>query len=80
MKMKIKVKRRDIWFGKKYSARGCPIARAIYRETGQSAYVAGGNVQFTGRFIPLPLEAKIFIHDFDGGRAVKPFSFELELP
>ena len=66
----------------------CPIRRAITRVAGRQAYVSRGwgflhekGVSFTtrgGEFV-LPTAARAFLRDFNTGKAVKPFTFDLRL-
>lgn len=85
----IKVKQTDIDDGTQRSSCRCPIARAINRAFGL-AYVDEhidvlqyGKVYYTGSRqdirdeFRLPPIAKQFITDFDAGRTVNPFNFEL---
>ena len=58
----------------------CPLRRAISRVVGRQAYVSRGwgHLQDNGEFV-LPTAARAFLRDFDTGKAVKPFTFDLRL-
>ncbi len=91
--MKIEVTRDDIENGRRSSPTGCPIARALLRQTGRQYNVEQDIVVNVINedllCYNLPLEASKFIEAFDvlgfnhtwfGFGKVQPFSFELALP
>ena len=60
----------------------CPVALAI-----RDAFPKAGNIAVTGLYIhmglrehELPAEVQHFTWDFDAGRPVEPFTFELDYP
>jgi hypothetical protein len=54
----------------------CPIARAIQRTTGLSAYVEDV-VWVNGQMAKCPDIVLVWVHCFDSGELMKPFSFNL---
>lgn len=62
----------DIRRGVRGDERACPIAHAWNRATngGLSLYLPFDN---------LPAVAQTFLRDFDAGRPVEPFTFEMEV-
>ena len=92
MKITVSVTQEDIERGREggFIAQNCPIARALRRARFPDATVG---LQFLGdfpdyvvhfqkggRFRSLPESAQQFAFEFDIGRSVEPFSFELEVP
>lgn len=80
--MKVNVRRWDIWFGEQKSADDCPIARAVKRATGRHDVCVKPNCIYffrANKYVTIPYEVTDFIYNFDWGRNVKPFSFELKL-
>jgi hypothetical protein len=87
MKIKVEVTEKDIKRGKPVSCSGCPIALAFRRATKTTSSskrmkyvdVSGGYVGFVYKnddyWVDLPRRAQNFIHKFDLGKSVKPFSF-----
>jgi hypothetical protein len=80
--MKITVTQEDIDEGIIKDCIRCPIARAIGRAFGEKASVAQTDYYVSGRWNSLkpkklPNVATEFIYDFDAGRPVHPFTFEL---
>jgi hypothetical protein len=84
--MKIKVTLKDIEEGFRGSCYDCPVALAFKREVKPTTQI-GLNVG-TERILhrevhewdtyTLPKKAQTFIKRFDGGKPVKPFTFEIE--
>ena len=84
--MKIKVTQKDIEEGYRGSCYDCPIAHAVKREVKPTSHT-GLNIGAT-RILhrngcswdtyTLPKKAQTFIKRFDGGKPVKPFTFEIE--
>lgn len=88
--MKITVTQRDILRGQRNRPDRCPIALAIKRRplvrllasrvdvSGLTAWIGWPSTWWSGlRPYPLPLKATCFVVDFDAGRIVQPFSFEI---
>ena len=81
MKKKINVTKRDIQLGEKDNALDCPVALAVKRHLPSRCLQVGSEtVTFDCGSIFLPESAREFIHRFDTGKRVKPFSFTLEIP
>lgn len=78
MKIRIDVTDEDIRLGKRFSETSCPIARAARRAGIKDPLVVMG-IYSDGKHYCLPLAAQDFVHDFDHGNPVDPFSFEIEL-
>ena len=77
--MKIKVTQDDIDNGERHRCYRCPIAHAMCRTLGASIAVTQEKYyreEDDGKY--LPTEAQRFILDFDAGRPVAPFEFEVE--
>lgn len=65
-------------------AGGCPITRAIHRETGNDAYIIDGNYyccipSIYGCRQKLPPVAIAFLERFACGEPVQPFCFNLAI-
>jgi hypothetical protein len=84
--MKIKVTLKDIEEGYRGSCYDCPIALAFKREVKPTSPI-GLDVgaerilhreACTWNAYTLPKKAQTFIKRFDGGKPVKPFTFEIE--
>lgn len=93
MKTKVEVKPHHIAEAKagcgQRNPYSCPIARALKEQqilfhgvTQEGIDFINPNMVdgFNDGFATLPIEAVTFIQDFDEGRKVKPFSFEVEIP
>lgn len=84
--MLIEVTAEDIRDGIRNSCRLCPVARAIQRATGLDlVWVSSSFVEFRHQDQPLkvldlPSEAAKWIRDYDLGRGMQPFSFDLPIP
>ncbi len=82
--MKIRVTSEHIRRGEQHSLSACPIALAVREHDGFADAEVGSFFVYKGRsflFPPsftTPSKAAKFIQDFDAGRAVEPFEFELE--
>ena len=80
-KVTVKVKRRDIWFGKRADRYSCPISRAVQRTLKRDAVAVSRKDVRVGIFYPetytLPPEASEFVAQFDDYGDVKPFTFEM---
>lgn len=85
--MIINVTQEDIENGIRHSCFSCPIALAVKRETGCNCSVESANFHLKARIFMMGSyeayfpgkEAEDFINNFDGGKPVKPFSFELDV-
>lgn len=76
--MLIKVIQSDIDNGFKCECRGCPIYYALIRTGFEDPIVTNEYItEFHYSYI-LPKVAQKFIDDFDAGRKVKPFEFEID--
>lgn len=81
--MRVQVSSLNIDMGNKNNCYSCPIALALkplfptFAEVGTT--VAWFIEQNEYRKVALPEEVRSFISDFDAGKPVKPFSFELEV-
>lgn len=84
--MKITITQRNILRGRPRKARKCPIALAVHSLPfvwcfALDVLVSNGSLVILwlwgSRVYPLPLKASCFIADFDGGRIVQPFAFEI---
>lgn len=76
--MKITVTQKDIAKGKRYDCGYCPTALAIQRASkNEDVAVMGMRCEIDGELFDLPEKAILFIHNFDLGKPVKPFSFEI---
>lgn len=87
MRLHVNVTQRDIDSGKRYVSHACPIARAIGRHNAISAVAVDVNTltvytprDYAEHLITLPSVAFYFRHDFDNGRPVAPFAFDLVIP
>jgi hypothetical protein len=71
----------DIARGCQTSANNCPIARAVRRALRCSGKWISVNWKLSvgkkARIYLLPKSTQTFIDAFDGGKAVKPFSFKI---
>lgn len=87
-KVKVTVTAEDITQGTRFDVYTCPIALAFKRAFPKvhSSYVgidaafveATENTKENANHYPLSTEAIDFVYDFDHGKDVKPFSFEIE--
>lgn len=86
MKYLIQVSSSDIQEGIRDNCLHCPVAIALNRIVPKSGVLGGrgcmvgtNRVTFRGSRYPLPKIAINAITDFDNGRLVAPFSFEIEI-
>ena len=78
--MFVQVTQADIDRGKRCDGKGCAVALALTRKTGQQWSVYGMRAENdAGQIYVLPSEAGQFIQDFDHGCPVLPFHFETYL-
>ena len=85
--MRIEVTQDDIDAGRPNNNLSCPLALAISRAADKPASVGqcsgrtfqAGNVHATDRRFWLPAMATLFVREFDAGKQVSPFDFELDL-
>jgi hypothetical protein len=83
----INVTREHINNGVRGSGKMCALALSIQEQTDMKEAWVGPfsgvwpslGAYTGGRGIPLPVEARKFICDFDDGKPVQPFSFELDV-
>lgn len=79
--MKIQVTAEDIANGRRSDCHNCPVSLAWNRVMGGDYKVGlGVIVQNSCILFWLPKIAQKFIFDFDAGRPVEPFEFEVNLP
>lgn len=81
MKVTISVTQKDIDQGKQALCFFCPVALATQRTTDiENCTVGLEKIMISGhRSVPLPLEVRQWIWDYDYARKVEPFSFVIEL-
>ena len=60
--------------GEPTSMAQCPIGLAC------DGYVAKGYLMVSGKTYKLPASARRFVREFDAGKTVEPFTFELDRP
>lgn len=77
--MTIEVTQEDIDRGRRGSCFECPVARAASRAVGAEVSTDRYLFYLPTAKIKTPTEVAKFIHAFDGGEPVAPFSFELPL-
>lgn len=78
--MRIEVTQEDIDRGVRDQPCACALALATTRATGRNAAVGTTSIFFDLESgISLPLLARNFVRDFDAGRSVRPFSFDLPI-
>ena len=76
----IKVTREDISKGMPLESDACPISLAIKRTMKvKRVDVSAYEITVGSTKMSIPRSAKRFMLDFDDGRPVKPFSFQLSL-
>lgn len=84
----IEVTRAHIRHGKRGECRNCPIALAVdshlnrdhYCEVHHDLSILNKHYLFSRVSMPLPASALNFAMDFDYGRPVEPFSFDIDIP
>jgi len=80
--MKVSITSFDIAQGKKSSARFCPVASALSRAFERDIWVGWAFCyshpdSLPKMILPLPQEAQDFVINFDQGKNVEPFDFEI---
>lgn len=82
--MRVEVTQEDIGKGVARAPNNCPIALALKRAGWARASVSASAIGFKARgaekfywTYAVPENAKSFLFDFDAGRPVSPFSFDL---
>lgn len=76
--MIIRVTKEDIINGESGSCDNCPIARAIIRTFNiDDVAVDATYIDIEDRVYRTPVVAAEFIYNFDDGKTVEPFDFEL---
>lgn len=80
-KMIIDVTQTDIDSGTRRSIASCPLARALTRAFGRPVGAEDVVIDFNKgwRIASLPKRAIAFRNNFDAGRPVMPFEFEIEV-
>lgn len=77
--MEIKVKKKDIKNGVKFSKKMCPVSLALRRNGVKRARVYVGHIEHGPRDDRIvtwnPYKVEQFILKFDSGKKVKPFKF-----
>jgi hypothetical protein len=82
--MKIEVTQQDIDKGLSNNCFLCPIAHAVKRKMNTDCIlvycdrISVMSTIFSSYFYKLPKKAQTFIKQFDDGKPVKPFTFEIE--
>ena len=81
--VKVSITQRDINKGERYDDVGCPIARALRRKgikasVGSAGWTTKRTKVIKGWPGKFKEEIQGFIDDFDSGKKVKPFTFELK--
>jgi hypothetical protein len=80
MKITVTVDQACIAEGERGNCAKCPVALAIYKRLGMRCEVDYYNISFGDDRVQTPPCAGTFIVDFDAGRSVEPFTFELDVP
>jgi len=77
----VRVEKEDIKNGMKMSNVCCPVALALNR-TFQTTdvFVGCGVLRVGDKLRDVPRRVEKFIHRFDSGVRVRPFSFEIDIP
>lgn len=75
----VHVTQADIDAGVPSNSCGCPVALAVQRVCKPRVRVATGSMTVGQAFFVLPDVAFRFVADFDAGRPVAPFTFEVQL-
>ena len=75
--MKIRVTGVHIKAWKRANTLACPVALALKERGVSGAKVGYYTIRLSNRIIALPDKAQAFIENFDEGKKVKPFSFEI---
>jgi len=83
--MKIRVTESDIERGYVGDCYACPVALAIISSTGKFIVKVlpdelSNSIQIDGDIFEAPTAVVDFVNDFDSGRDVEPFEFELGEP
>jgi hypothetical protein len=80
VKLRVEVTAEDIAAGNSGDCESCPIALACCRAGLNGVLVSDDGIAWNGGFVDLPAGGLEFISDFDRGRVVLPFTFEIEVP
>lgn len=86
MKIKIEVTQKDIDSGVESDVEACPVWRGVRRVVKRGMRVLVDHISIDLRINGMweelftPQRAINFMKRFDDGRAVKPFSFDLDIP
>lgn len=81
--MKIKVEQKHIDAGRRMDGRECPVALAMTEQMKMPIAVMGFSYGYlvdgyTREVFRMPEEARARVHDFDNGKGMQPFEFELD--
>jgi hypothetical protein len=77
---RIEVTRADIESGCEKNGMWCPIALAVWRQTGEHLSVSPTALRRDGhRVAALPMLARAWMTSYDNGQHVGPFAFEVDL-
>lgn len=76
----VEVTQADINFGIRMSSCDCPVAMAIQRKTRMPIRVGANLITWPSCNVQHPPAVRQFITQFDRGKFVEPFSFDLEIP
>lgn len=78
--MRIAVTQEDIEQGQRVQSQKCPIALALKRAGATDVSVGRVTAMVDGTHYHLPTVVEQFVADFDSGKEVEPFEFELLYP
>jgi hypothetical protein len=82
--VRVVVTEQDMRNGVPWSPLACPVVRALRRATGQRWTACHQVFQLyrvgAERKVPAPEQATRFMRDYDGGKEVEPFAFDLDVP
>lgn len=81
--IKVKVKQKHITKGRKRQPEACPIYHAMKDMGFKGHAVMGDVVEFDNdgsRLVAIPAKAEDFVDNFDYGRPVSPFEFNIRVP
>jgi len=80
--MLVEVTAEDIANGTRASCANCPVARAVHRALGSPANVGLFEIWANDPFrqVKTTRAVRKFICDFDDGKPVAPFSFDIDVP
>ena len=79
MKYIISVTQEDIRSGAPLCGHACPIALAAGRVIEDEIRVGREYMSRRGNSVLMPIQARKFVSDYDRGKKVEPFEFEIDL-